>query len=294
MNTELDVSIIIPAYHEAESIADIIGRIRLTMDKQNSSYEILVIDDGSKDDTAIRAKNAGALVISHPYNIGNGAAVKTGIRKANGRVLVMMDGDGQHNPEYIPQLLEKIGMYDMVIGARTVDSQSHFHRNIANRFYNLFASYICKRKIQDLTSGFRAIKTIVARQFVALLPNTFSYPTTITMAILRSGYSLLYVPIKANHCVGKSKIKLIRDGSRFFLIIVKIATLFSPMRVFLPVSFFIFLIGLGYGVYKILFLDVRYGPTSAMLITMSVLIFMVGLVSEQIAQLHYDRSEKRD
>lgn len=294
MNNELDVTIIIPAYHEAESIADVIGRIRLTMDGLNRSYEILVIDDGSKDDTAIKAKNAGARVISHPYNIGNGAAVKTGIRNAKGTVLVMMDGDGQHNPEYIPQLLEKIGQYDMAVGARTGDSESHFHRNIANRFYNFFASYICKRKIQDLTSGFRAIKTDIARQFVALLPNTFSYPTTITMAIFRSGYSLVYVPIKANRCVGKSKIKLIRDGSRFFLIIVKIATLFSPMRVFLPVSFTIFLIGLVYGLYKIFFLDVRYGPTSAMLITMSVLIFMVGLVSEQIAQLHYDRSEKRD
>jgi glycosyltransferase involved in cell wall biosynthesis len=294
MNTELNVSIIIPAYNEEEIIADVIGRVRLNMDRLNRSYEILVIDDGSKDDTATRAKNAGARVISHPYNIGNGAAVKTGIRQAKGMILVMMDGDGQHNPEYIPQLLQKIDQYDMVVGARTSDSESYFHRDIANIFYNLFASYICNRKIQDLTSGFRAIKADIALQFVSLLPNTFSYPTTITMAILRSGYSLVYVPIKANRCMGKSKIKLLRDGSRFFLIIVKIATLFSPMRVFLPVSFTIFLIGLGYGLYKIFFLDARYGPTSAMLITMSVLIFMVGLVSEQIAQLHYDRSEKRD
>jgi glycosyltransferase involved in cell wall biosynthesis len=294
MNTELNVSIIIPAYNEAESITDVIGRVRMIMNQLNRSYEVLVIDDGSKDDTATRAKSVGAHVISHPYNIGNGAAVKTGIRNAKGKVLVMMDGDGQHNPEYIPQLLEKISQYDMAVGARTSDSDSRFHRNMANRFYNVFASYICKRKIQDLTSGFRAIKADIARQFVALLPNTFSYPTTITMATLRSGYSLVYLPIKADRCAGKSKIKLIRDGSRFFLIIIKIATLFSPMRVFLPVSFTTFLIGLGYGLYKIFFLDVRYGPTSAMLITMSVLIFMVGLVSEQIAQLHYDRSEKRD
>lgn len=294
MNNEINVSIIIPAYNEEEIIADVIRRVRLTMDRMKCLYEIIVIDDGSKDDTAPRAKKSGAWVISHPYNIGNGAAVKTGIRNAKGKILVMMDGDGQHNPENIPQLLEKIGPYDMVVGARAHDSESSLHRNIANRFYNLFASYICKRKIQDLTSGFRAIKTDIARQFVSLLPNTFSYPTTITMAILRSGYSLAYEPIKANRCIGKSKIKLIRDGSRFFLIIVKIATLFSPMRVFLPVSFFVFLIGLLYGLYKIFFLDARYGPTSAMLITMSVLIFMVGLVSEQIAQLHYDRSEKRD
>ncbi len=294
MSTELNVSIIIPAYNEEEIIADVIGHVRVTMDQLNRSYEILVIDDGSKDETATRAINTGARVISHPYNLGNGAAVKTGIRQAKGKILVMMDGDGQHNPEYIPQLLDKISQYDMVVGARSGDSDSRFHRNVANKFYNIFASYICKRKIQDLTSGFRAIKADIARQFVALLPNTFSYPTTITMAILRSGFSLLYLPIKANRCAGKSKIKLLRDGSRFFLIIIKIATLFSPMRVFLPVSFAIFLIGLGYGLYKIFFLDVRYGPTSAMLITMSVLIFMVGLVSEQIAQIHYDRSEKRD
>lgn len=294
MNIKPEISILIPAVNEAEIIADIIGRVCVTMDGLNRPYEILVIDDGSTDETALRAQNAGARVISHPYNIGNGAAVKTGIRQAKGDILVMMDGDGQHNPEDIPKLLEKIGPYDMVVGARTDDSESHFHRDAANGFYNLFASYICKRKIQDLTSGFRAIKADIAGQFVPLLPNTFSYPTTITMAILRSGFSLAYVPIRANRCVGKSKIKLIRDGSRFLLIMLKIATLFSPMRVFFPVSIAMFLTGVGYGIFRILFMGGRYGSTSAMLITMSVMIFMVGLVSEQIAQLRYDRSEKRD
>ena len=294
MNINPEISILIPAVNEAEIIADIIGRVCVTMDGLNRLYEILVIDDGSTDETALRAQNAGARVISHPYNIGNGAAVKTGIRQAKGDILVMMDGDGQHNPEDIPKLLEKIGPYDMVVGARTGDSESHFHRDAANGFYNLFASYICKRKIQDLTSGFRAIKADIAGQFVPLLPNTFSYPTTITMAILRSGFSLAYVPIRANRCVGKSKIKLIRDGSRFLLIMLKIATLFSPMRVFFPVSIAMFLTGVGYGIFRILFMGGRYGSTSAMLITMSVMIFMVGLVSEQIAQLRYDRSEKRD
>ncbi len=294
MNNELDVTVLIPAYQESKIIADIIRRVQTVMDGINLSYEILVINDGSKDDTAMRAEEAGARVISHPYNIGNGAAVKTGIRQAGGRIIVTMDGDGQHNPEYIPQLLEMINRYDMVVGARTGDSESQFHRNMANRIYNLFASYICKRKIQDLTSGFRAVKAGIARQFVALLPNTFSYPTTITMAILRSGYSLAYLPIKANRCQSKSKIKLLRDGSRFFLIILKIATLFSPMRVFLPVSAAMFLAGIAYGVFKIFFFGGGYGPTSAMLITMSVLVFMVGLVSEQIAQLSYNRSETRD
>ena len=242
----------------------------------------------------LQARKAGATVVSHPYNIGNGAAVKTGIRQARGRIIVTMDGDGQHNPEYIPELLQMTNRYDMVVGARTGDSESQFHRNMANRLYNLFASYICKRRIQDLTSGFRAIKTNIARQFVSLLPNTFSYPTTITMAVIRSGYSLAYLPIKANRCQGKSKIKLLRDGSRFFLIILKIATLFSPLRVFLPVSAAMFLVGVAYGLFKIFFFGGGYGPTAAMLMTIAVLIFMVGLVSEQIAQLRYDRSENRD
>lgn len=293
MNTDLDVTIIIPVYHEMEIIADIIERVRVTMDRLQRLYEILVIDDGSKDDTAARAKKAGARVISHPYNIGNGAAIKTGIRQAQGKILVMMDGDGQHNPEDIPLLLEKIDRFDMVVGARTHDSESHLHRNIANGLYNFFASYICKRKIMDLTSGFRAIKTSIAHQFVTMLPNTFSYPTTITMAVIHQGYSLTYVPIKTNRRIGKSKIKLFADGSRFFLIILKIATLLSPMRVFLPVSLTIFLTGVGYGIFRILFMGGRYGQTSAMLITMSVVVFMVGLVSEQVAQLRYDRSENR-
>lgn len=294
MTAKPHISIVVPTYNEAAIIAEVIGRVRKTMNRLRLKYEIIVVNDGSKDDTAVNAKKSGARVISHPYNIGNGAAIKTGIRQAKGDVLVMMDGDGQHNPEDIPALLKKIDKYDMVVGARTADSKSFFHRDIANKLYNLFASYICKRKIQDLTSGFRAIRATIATQFVSLLPNTFSYPTTITMAVLRSGYSLTYVPIKTNRRVGKSKIKLLKDGSRFLLIILKIATLFSPMRIFMPVSFLMFLAGLGYGLFRIFFVSGTYGPTSAMLITMSVVVFMVGLVSEQVAQLRYDRSEKRD
>lgn len=294
MNIKPEISVLIPAVNEAEIIADVVGGVRAAMEKLNRPYEILVIDDGSTDETALRAENAGARVISHPYNIGNGAAVKTGIRQAKGDILVMMDGDGQHNPEYIAPMLEKIGRYDMVVGARTSESESHIHRDLANRLYNLFASYICKRKIQDLTSGFRAVKADIARQFVSMLPNSFSYPTTITMGIIHEGYSLTYVPIKTNRRVGKSKIRLIADGSRFLLIILKIATLLSPMRVFLPVGLAIFLTGVGYGLFRFFVLGSSYGQTSAMLITMSVVVFMVGLVSEQVAQLRYDRSKNRD
>ncbi len=289
-----DISIIVPAYREEEGISGVVRDIRRVMDVTGRSYEILVVDDGSDDETAAEAQGAGARILSHPYNIGNGAAVKTGIRNARGEILVTLDGDGQHSPEDIPRLLDKMDAYDMAVGARTGASESSFHRSLANRLYNRFATYMCKRRIEDLTSGFRAIRTDIARRFVSLLPNTFSYPTTITMAVVRSGYSLVYVPITAARRVGTSKIQPAKDGSRFLLIIIKIATLFSPMRVFLPVSAIMFLLGLGYGLFKIFFMGGRYGPTSAMLMTVSVVIFMVGLVSEQVAQLRFDRSEIRD
>jgi len=285
------VSIIIPAYREEKGIRAVVEGVNRIMETSGQTYEIIVVNDGSDDETAAEAQKAGARLISHPYNIGNGAAVKTGIRNALGDVLVMLDGDGQHSPDDIPRLLEKMDVYDMVVGARTGDSASSFHRRVANRMYNAFATYMCKRRIEDLTSGFRAIKAVIARQFVSLLPNEFSYPTTITMALIRSGYSLAYMPINTRRSMGQSKIKLLQDGSRFFLIIIKIATLFSPMRVFLPVSAIMFLAGLGYGLFKIFFLGGRYGPTSAMLMTVAVVVFMVGLVSEQVAQLRFDRSE---
>jgi len=286
-----DITIIIPAYREEESIFGVVEETRRVMDGTGRRYEILVVNDGSDDETAAEAQRAGARILSHPYNIGNGAAVKTGIRNAQGEILVTLDADSQHSPEDIPRLLEMMGTYDMAVGARGSGSKRSFLRSAANGIYNCFATYMCKRRIEDLTSGFRAIRTDIARRFVSLLPNTFSYPTTITMAVVRSGYSLAYVPITVNRRVGTSKIRPIRDGSRFLLIIIKIATLFSPMRVFLPVSGIMFLAGLGYGLFKIFFMGERYGPTSAMLMTVSVMIFMVGLVSEQVAQLRFDRTE---
>jgi len=287
------VSLIIPAYNEADVIASVIERANQVLNDLGDTYEIIVVDDGSQDTTAQRAHYAGATVISHPYNIGNGAAVKTGIRNARGEVVVMLDGDGQHAPEDIPFLLGKLGPYDMVVGARTHESDTSVHRDVANRIYNWFAGYVCGRKIEDLTSGFRAVKADIARGFVYLLPNTFSYPTTITLATVRSGYSLTYVPVKTSRRVGRSKIKLLRDGSRFLLIILKIATFFSPLKVFLPVSLFMFLLGFGYGLFKVVVLDARYGPTSAMLMTVSVLVFLIGLVSEQVAYLRFDRVEMK-
>jgi glycosyltransferase involved in cell wall biosynthesis len=285
------ISVIIPAYNEAGAIGSVVQRVVNVLEASGLDAEILVVDDGSDDETGAIAEEAGAKVIKHPYNIGNGAAVKTGIRNARGDVLVMLDGDGQHSPEDIPRLLDELGTYDMVVGARASDSETGVHRDLANAIYNWFASYVCGRRIEDLTSGFRAIRAEIARGFVYLLPNTFSYPSTITLAVVRSGYSLAYVPIRVSARVGKSKIRLLRDGTRFLLIVLRVATFFSPLKVFIPASLMMFLTGFGYGLFKVVVLGTRYGPTSAMLMTMSILVFLVGLVSEQIAQLRFEHSE---
>jgi len=280
------VTILLPAYNEEQSIAATIKSIQ----QLHPDFEILVIDDGSTDNTMQEALNAGANVWPHPYNIGNGAAIKTGLRVASGEWIIMMDADGQHNPKDIKRLLEYKDRYDMVVGARTKNSETRLHRDLANTVYNWFASYITKFKVEDLTSGFRLVNNNTAKQFIYLLPNTFSYPTTITMAYLRSGKSIKYVPIETAARIGKSKIKLMQDGSRFFLIITKIATLYSPLRIFLPVSILFFLTGITYYVYTYI-QSHRFSNMSAVLITTSVIIFMMGLVSEQITQLRYDRTK---
>ena len=290
-DSPVEISIILPAFQEEQGISPLLDQIGAVMEPLGRPWEVLVVDDGSTDETAARARDKGARVISHPYNIGNGAAVKTGIREARGRVFVERGADGQHEPADIPGLLEHVSAHDKVVGARTKESETSLHRDLANKVYNGFASYVCNRRIEDLTSGFRAVKARAARAFLYLLPNTYSYPTTLTLSIVRSGRSLKYVPVKTSRRVGRSKIRLLRDGVRFFMSILKIATLFSPMKVFLPVSALMFVSGLGYGLMRIFLLDGRYGPTSAMLITMSVVVFMVGLVSEQVAQLRFERTE---
>jgi glycosyltransferase involved in cell wall biosynthesis len=294
---EPNLSIVIPMYNESGGIRHVLDALLslFATTLSHLAFEIIVVDDGSSDDSAaqvLQVAHPAVRLCQHPYNIGNGAAVKTGIRHAQGEYILLMDADGQHKPEDIPRLLEHIGRYDMVVGARTGESETAVHRDIANFIYNTFASYICGSKIEDLTSGFRVIKADIAKKFLYLLPNTFSYPTTLTLAVVRAGYSLQYVPIIVRKRVGKSKIKLLRDGSRFFLIMFKIATIFSPLKIFIPAGILMFLVGFGYGLFKVVFLNTRYGPTSAMLMTMSVIIFMVGLVSEQVAQLRFDRSEQ--
>jgi len=282
-----EISIIIPAYNEAETIGNVVTKvIDLYPD-----FEIIVVNDGSTDDTAAVAKDAGALVYSHPYNIGNGAAVKSGIRFASGKILVFMDGDGQHDPRDIEKMLEYFPDFDMVVGARTKGYQASWGRALANKIYNWLASYVAKFTIRDLTSGFRAVKSDIAHNFLYLFPNTYSYPTTLTLAALRDGRSVKYVTINTeSRKKGKSKIKIFRDGIRFFLIITKICALYSPLRIFLPVSFMMFCLGLGYYIYTY-FASHRFTNMSGLLFTTSILIFMMGLISEQICQMRFERSE---
>jgi glycosyltransferase involved in cell wall biosynthesis len=285
-NKKPPVTILLPAYNEEQSIADTIKSIQ----QLHPDFEILVIDDGSTDNTMKEAMDAGATVWPHPYNIGNGAAIKTGLRMASGDWIVMMDADGQHQPEDIARLLEYKDKFDMVVGARTKASDTKVHRDIANTIYNWFASYVTKFRIQDLTSGFRVVRQRTVQKFVDLLPNTFSYPSTITMAYLRTGRSIKYVPIQTNARKGRSKIKLLQDGTRFILIIIKVATLFSPLRVFLPISAFLFILALGYYLFTFI-TQGRFTNMSALLFSSSLIIFMMGLISEQISQLYYDRAK---
>jgi glycosyltransferase involved in cell wall biosynthesis len=283
----MDTSVIIPAYNEAENIGNIIMKIR----ELYPDFEIIVVDDGSQDNTSEVASNAGALVFRHPYNIGNGAAVKSGIRIASGDIIVLMDGDGQHDPRDIAELIKYIPDYDMIVGNRVKGGQASLLRAFGNKLFNGLASYVTKFKILDLTSGFRAVKSNIAHDLLYLLPNTYSYPTTLTLGVLRSGRSLKYVPFNVKHRQqGKSKIKAFQDGARFLIIITKICTLFSPLRIFLPISLLLFILGLSYYIFTFITTG-RFTNMSALLFSTSIIIFMMGLVSEQICQMRFERSE---
>jgi glycosyltransferase involved in cell wall biosynthesis len=286
------VSIIIPALNEAEPLGGVIDRLREALAPLQATHvcEILVVDDGSSDETARIAEEHGARVVPHPESLGNGAAVKSGMRAAGGDLWVLMDADGQHDPAEVPKLIEGLTRYDLVVGARTKGRGTGFHRNIANRVYNLFASYVSGRRIPDLTSGFRAMRASVARRFIYLLPNTFSYPTTLTLAFLRTGHSVLFTPIEAAPRVGKSKIRLFRDGARFLYIILRIATFFSPFKVFFPLSLLSALLGLGNYAYTFA-TQHRFTNMSMLLFVQAVMLFALALISEQVAQLRFDRSE---
>ena len=280
---ERRLSIILPARNEADSL----GPLLLELRNRYPTAEILVVDDDSTDATAAICEKYGVLRIAHCYAMGNGAAVKSGARAAHGDVFIFMDADGQHRPEDVPVLLDKLESgVDMVVGARQSGSHANIGRGLANRFYNRLASYMTGQKIEDLTSGFRAVRASKFREFLYLLPNGFSYPTTITMSFFRAGYSVAYEPIHTPKRIGKSHLNPIRDGLRFLLIIFKIGTLYSPLKLFLPIAFAHFLLGFGYYVYTYLSQD-RLSLATIFMLTASVTIFLIGLVSEQITQLMY-------
>ncbi len=290
----IELSIIIPAYNEENVIGQLVAKTKQQLQDiyQNGQYEIMVIDDGSKDKTAELAKKSGAKVLTHPYNIGNGAAIKKGMRNAKGKLFLLMDGDGQHNPKYIPPLIKLSRQYDMTIGSRMGWKEISWHRKIANIIFNKFSSWLMNSKIIDLTSGFRIINASIARRFIFLLPNKFSYPTTLTMALSRAGYTISYFPIKLKPRRSKSKISLLADGMRFLTIITKIAAFFNPLRVFVPISLFCLVSGISHGIYKIIIRGEKYTEFTIFLITVALLIFLMGLIAEQITQLRFERNEE--
>ena len=283
----MKVSVVLPAKNESGAIAATIKGIVKVLPE----VEVIVVNDGSTDDTAQLAQAAGAKIVSHPYSKGNGAAIKTGARAATGDIIIFMDADGQHDPQDILKLLEKINQgYDLVVGARQKGSQASLGRGIANSLYNSLASYMTEHQVEDLTSGFRAVRADKFKEFLYLLPNGFSYPTTSTMAFFRAGYSVTYVPIHAAKRIGKSHIHPIKDSVRFFLIIFKIATLYSPLKMFLPFAVLLFALGSGWYGYT-LYEYQRFTNMSALLYTGSIMIFLMGLISEQITSLMYKDSE---
>lgn len=280
------LSIVIPAKNESAAISKVVRTAR----SEYPDAEIIVVDDGSADATARIAEEAGAMVIRHPESLGNGAAVKSGARAARGEILALMDGDGQHDPREIGRLLAKLDQgYDMAVGARDSGSHASIGRLFGNKLYNVLASRLSGREITDLTSGFRLVRAELFKRFLYLLPNGFSYPTTITMAFLRSGYPVCFEPITAAERSGKSHIRPIRDGVRFFAIIFKIATLYAPLKIFLPISGMFFATGLGYYAYTY-FTFGRFTNMSLLVFSASVIIFLIGLISEQITMLTYSKS----
>ena len=276
-------SIVIPAFNEADAVGPLVTALRAAAPWR----EILVVDDGSTDDTGARAAAAGARVLRHPYNKGNGAAVKTGIRQAAGTFILIVDADGQHPPEDAARLVAHLADYDLVVGARSAATQASLARRLGNAALNAVASYLTGQRIPDLTSGFRAARREPLMEFLHLLPNGFSTPTTTTMAFMKAGYSVRFEPIAAARRQGASKIRLASDGVSFFLILLKVITIYSPLRIFLPVSVAAFLAGAGYAAWTI-GTQSHVTNSSVLLILLSVVIFLVGLVSEQISSLRFE------
>ena len=277
------VSVLIPAFNEGDAIASVVTALAAAA----QWHEILVVDDGSADGTSEQAGRAGATVIRHPYNKGNGASVKTGIRAASGEFVLIIDGDGQHQPDDAVRLVARLGEYDLVIGARSTETQATHARRFGNSALNWLASYLTGRDIPDLTSGFRGARREHLREFIHLLPNGFSTPTTTTLAFIKAGYNVTFEPVHARQRVGQSKIRLASDGTKFLMIILRIVTIFSPLRVFLPVSAASLAVGTAYAIWTIA-TQHHITNSSVLLIIFAVIVFLVGLISEQISALRFE------
>jgi glycosyltransferase involved in cell wall biosynthesis len=276
-------SIVVPAFNEGDAVAALVTGLRAAA----PWGEILVVDDGSSDDTGACAAAAGARVIRHPYNKGNGAAVKTGIRLATGAFVLIMDADGQHQPADAPRLVAHLDAFDLVVGARSARTHASAARRAGNHVLSRIASYLTEQPIPDLTSGFRAARRDRLLEFLHLLPNGFSTPTTTTLAFIKAGYSVRFEPVEAWQRTGRSKIRLGPDGARFLLILLKVITIFSPLRIFLPISAVSFGVGAAYGIWTIV-TQSHVTNSSVLLILFSAVVFLVGLVSEQISALRFE------
>jgi glycosyltransferase involved in cell wall biosynthesis len=278
-------SVVIPAFNEEAVVGDVVADLKTAA----PWGEIIVVDDGSTDETAARAEAAGAVVVRHPYNKGNGASLKSGIRRATNEFVLILDADGQHRPQDAARLVCRLGDYDLAVGARAPSTQASGVRRYGNALLNWLASYLAGREIPDLTSGFRAARTDYLREFLHLLPNGFSSPTTITLSFIRAGYNVWFEPIEARQRIGHSKVRLARDGVKFFLILLRVITIFSPLRIFLPISAASLLVGLLYAIWSVATVG-KIPNGSVLLLMFAVIVFLVGLVSEQISAL---RSEGR-
>ena len=277
------VTVVVPAFNEAASIGSVVTALRAAA----AWHEVIVIDDGSTDGTGKAAQDAGARVVRHPYNKGNGAAVKSGIRAATGEWIAIVDADGQHRTEDAKRIIDRLGDYDLVIGARDPRTQATTGRRVGNAVLNWLASYLTERPIPDLTSGYRAARREYLLEFIHLLPNGFSTPTTTTLAFIKAGYNVAFEPIAAEPRVGSSKIRLASDGAKFFLILLKVITIFSPLRIFAPVSGLAFAVGAAYGAWNYVY-HARIPNGAVLLLMFSVIVILVGLISEQISALRFE------
>ncbi len=278
-----DTSVIIPAFNEREAVRDLVTALRKAADWR----EVLVVDDGSSDGTDVEAAAAGAHVLRHPYNKGNGAAVKTALRNASGRFIVIVDADGQHQPTDAARLVNCLDVFELVVGARSSASQASMARRAGNSLLNWIAGYLAGRPIPDLTSGFRAAHRDRMLEFIYLIPNRFSTPTTTTLAFIKAGYSVTFVPIEAARRKGVSKIRLGPDGARFLLILLKVTAIFSPLRIFVPISAITFAVGTAYAIWTVASQS-HVTNSSVLLIMLSVLMLLLGVISEQLSTLRFE------